>query len=160
MPQDTQLTIDFEEVDNLSKEELKEFIKNEMLLSAEEQEVHWSYGILLLVQHGMKRWDEETDIHPQTFQHELNTAYEMMRKHKREYEERLEYLRKENKRLRWHNSDEGIPRAYEERLENLRKENEQLRWHLSDVGVPRAYEERLEDLLKENQALRWELSDA
>lgn len=100
MTHDTQQTIDFDCTDELAKEEVREFITQEMQLATSSGEPKWSEGLLLLVQHGMKRWDEETDIDPVTFQHELDTAHEKMREYKQEYEERLEQLENENQRLR------------------------------------------------------------
>lgn len=100
MTDDTQQMIDLDCTDELAKEEVREFITQEMKLATSSGKPKWSEGLLLLVQHGMKRWDEETDIDPQTFQHELNTAHEKMREYKQEYEERLEELEKENQRLR------------------------------------------------------------
>jgi len=100
MADDTQQIIDFDCTNEMTKEEARKFITQEMQLATSSGEPKWSEGLLLLVQHGMKRWDEETDIDPQTFQHELKTAYEKIREYKQEYEERLEEFEEENQRLR------------------------------------------------------------
>lgn len=94
------LQIDFDCTDKLSKEQVGEFITKKMTLKTSTGEPKWSVGILTLVEHGMKRWDAEADIDPQTFEHELNVLYGEVQENKQAYRERLEEFQKENQRLR------------------------------------------------------------
>jgi len=98
-------TIDFDHTDEFSKAEVGEFIVHQMGLHDSDGEPKWSVGLITLVEHGMKRWDEENDIEPTDFQHELDTAYEKMREYKQAYNGRLEELEKENQRLRYELED-------------------------------------------------------
>lgn len=92
--------IDFSRTDSLSRQEVGEFITHEMGLQQPNGEPQWSVGVATLVEHGMQLWKEESEIDPQTFEHELQSVYEEVHQLQHAYEEKIQDLRKEKEVLR------------------------------------------------------------